>query len=214
MARNGKDTAAAAIINAFKHQYHIRRYALADALKVEVYDAIMVGTSDPRGAALATEARDRISAAGVAGVDGALASVSTDVEKIVAINEWKSTIRATLQQWGTEYRRNRDDNYWVDLLDRRIRMEAPQYALVTDVRFRNELGWVRGRGGVGVHVKRTEYVPDATTMDHISEQELAKTEFDYVIAAPTVTELEHDIVNWFDYIAKRSRIVPSTPFVG
>lgn len=40
-ARNGKDTAVAAIIDRYKTDYDVRRYAFADLLKAELYDALL-----------------------------------------------------------------------------------------------------------------------------------------------------------------------------
>lgn len=65
-------------------------------------------------------------------------------------------VRALLQWWGTELRRNQDEDYWIDHLARRIDQRLPRVdvpVFVTDVRFVNEARWVRQQGGIVVKVE-------------------------------------------------------------
>ncbi len=76
--------------------------------------------------------------------------------------------RSLLQFWGTEYRRSIDPDYWVRQLAQQIELEKPQYALLTDMRFPNEMEFVLQYGET-VRVDR-DGLPPAT---HASETALA-----------------------------------------
>lgn len=54
--------------------------------------------------------------------------------------------RTLLQWWGTEFRRNVEPNYWVNKLAKRLADEKPEIALITDMRFPNEVAFVREHG--------------------------------------------------------------------
>ena len=58
--------------------------------------------------------------------------------------------RQILQWWGTEYRRAQDEEYWVALLNNRIRTlqgQGQPHIVVTDCRFPNEAKALRSMGG-------------------------------------------------------------------
>ena len=76
--------------------------------------------------------------------------------------------RTLYQWWGTEYRRSIDEQYWVRQLAQRIELEKPQIALITDMRFPNEMAWVQQYGET-VRVDR-DGLPPST---HASETALA-----------------------------------------
>lgn len=78
--------------------------------------------------------------------------------------------RPLLQWWGTEYRRSIDTDYWVRQLAQRIELEKPQIALITDMRFPNEMAFVKQYGET-VRVDR-DGLPPST---HASETALADT---------------------------------------
>jgi hypothetical protein len=78
--------------------------------------------------------------------------------------------RTLLQWWGSEYRRSIDPDYWVRQLAQTIELEKPEIALITDVRFPNELSFVHEHGEA-VRVDRPGLPPST----HISETALADT---------------------------------------
>ena len=59
-------------------------------------------------------------------------------------------VRALLQWWGTDLRRNQDPNYWLKALDAKLEAYEGSDTLivVTDVRFPNEAKVIRDRGGL------------------------------------------------------------------
>jgi len=75
--------------------------------------------------------------------------------------------RSLLQFWGAEYRRAQDPDYWVRQLAQTIELEKPQIALISDLRFENEMQFVK-QYGEAVRVDR-DSLPPAT---HISETAL------------------------------------------
>jgi len=84
------------------------------------------------------------------------------------IETHKELFRPLLQVWGTEFRRKwNGDDYWISKV-RLATDSAPDNALVvvTDVRYPNEVDFIRKRGGYLVQVVRPECKPTDT---HVSE---------------------------------------------
>lgn len=88
-----------------------------------------------------------------------------------------------LQYIGTDLYRAKNPNIWVDTLNYQIEEEAPQVALVTDMRFPNEKEWVESQG-FSVRVERlndngTLYVATDRDPNHFSEIALVDEFFDF-----------------------------------
>lgn len=91
-------------------------------------------------------------------------------------------MRRLLQWWGTEFRRTFDPEYWV----KAVAKDLPTSTVITDVRFPNEVAFVRAAGGALIKINRSK--PDSTIgpaviETHVSE-DLAKSdsvEYDLVI---------------------------------
>jgi hypothetical protein len=87
------------------------------------------------------------------------------------------TAREFLQVYGTDICRAIYDNCWVDATTRSIKEDNTQFAIITDVRFPNE---VKGIEDVGGNVVRlTRQITDKDT--HLSETALDNYKFKYVI---------------------------------
>lgn len=92
-----------------------------------------------------------------------------------------------LQETGVWYRNNVDINFWVTLLGRQIQEEQPDIAIITDVRFFNELEFIRSNNGKLIKVVRKN--PDGSSVvapdrdpNHSSESELdSHLEWDYIV---------------------------------
>jgi hypothetical protein len=97
--------------------------------------------------------------------------------------------RWVLQQWGTEYRRAQNANYWIDAARVWLRNmtealnDTPLHGMFagfvnTSVRFPNEQAFIHEEGGVVWHVRRFKDTDDASAsgvasgLDHIAEQGL------------------------------------------
>lgn len=81
--------------------------------------------------------------------------------------------RELLQVYGTDVLRGANPNFWVDLLETRIKRndfdkylgtERPDYVFITDVRFQNEVEKISNMGGVVIKLDRAQF-----TDSHASE---------------------------------------------
>jgi hypothetical protein len=94
----------------------------------------------------------------------------------------KERFRLGLQWWGTEFRRGKNPEYWVNQLRQALIDELDfgdaELAVITDCRFRNEAEMVREQGGILVRVVR----PGFTMGDHhASEAEVDQITTDHTI---------------------------------
>jgi len=78
------------------------------------------------------------------------------------------TVREVLQYVGTDLFRSMHENIWVDTCLRRIQKDDSELALVSDVRFENEVRAIQESGGVVVGLTRTVSKNDS----HRSETEI------------------------------------------
>lgn len=169
-ARRGKDTVVNAIIEARGGQFDIRRYAFADALRQEVENAAVCVWEQNHGGQNYEMADPREIALELCDAYNIPFDPSAVVEPLYPFTKQ----RALYQWWGTEYRRSNDAFYWVNKLRQRIEWERPQFALVTDMRFRNEVSYIRSMEGYTALVDREGYEDKLTTgqQKHASEIEL------------------------------------------
>lgn len=198
-ARNGKDEAASAIVAARGAQFDVRRYAFGDALKKEANE-----TAVRAGGML-----ELFKQGGATDVDGTFTPfpdwVIYDTE--APMDDPKCPLgkqRTLLQWWGTEYRRNQDANYWVAKLEETLEREKPAIALVTDIRYPNEVSWVKSsRDNCVVRVDRLGY--RSNVPEHESEHALdwmGDEDWHYILQVPDgdLPELQKDAVVVFDLI--------------
>jgi hypothetical protein len=94
---------------------------------------------------------------------------------------YEVTPRLILQKMGTEAcRHGIADNIWIAALEKRI--AGYQDVVISDVRFPNEIDFVRSAGGVLVRVKRGEDpTPEQLSTMHISETAWNSYEPDRII---------------------------------
>lgn len=85
------------------------------------------------------------------------------------------TAREVMQYVGTELFRKMYGDVWVDALLRKINNDGPGIALISDVRFPNEVFGLQRSGGVVVRFTRNNDSPDK----HPSETSLDKEVFDW-----------------------------------
>jgi hypothetical protein len=74
--------------------------------------------------------------------------------------------RWVMQQWGTEYRRAQDPEYWTRRVERVIDQSKAKFIVITDVRFENEAQLVQRLGGTLWRVERPGH---GVTTDHASD---------------------------------------------
>lgn len=151
--RSGKDSFASALIE--DHGFH--RVAFADALK----DALLA--FDP------------------------LLPTMTGAEKlssVVSSHGWDvakgyPSVRRALQDFGVVMREHVDRELWIRAAHRRIVAAPSAHVVVTDVRFPNEVAFIRSQGGTLVYVERPGLPDDGDT--HASETSTSSADADVVV---------------------------------
>ena len=202
-AQQGKNTVVSHLVKVFGKRkdgewgkifpLDVREYAFADKLKVEVFDYLQARTF------LTSQAGFPIPK----GLPDPTKLYSLQ-EKIDFINANKEEHRPILQVWGTEYRRRQSKKYWVVQTLDRVTSDAPQVALISDMRFENEAGVCDYTVRVireGFHIHQS---------GHASEQELNGYPYHYVLSAPEgdVEGLKRNAAIIFEKILKESGLLP------
>ncbi len=125
--------------------------------------------------------------------------------------------RKVLQFFGTEAGRHNDPFMWIMALSAYMQERQPQFLLVPDLRFRNEMAWVRSVGGDTVWVNRSDFkTDDAQAKRHVSETELVGAKFDYELhCEDNLDELRRLSHELFEHIVESRNFVPmSSPLVN
>ena len=183
-ARVGKDSIADVLIGTFGFV----GFSFSDALYAEVSENWGVPIEELKDAKLKEVPWERLSL-----------DKSKDREFVKVFGpavHWAGprSPRWVLQQWGTDYRRKQDPDYWVtranETLNRIINSEKIRHAQAlldgsdegfayipgivnTSVRFANEREWIKSVGGTVCHVYRDGTVlADAETAGYVSERGL------------------------------------------
>lgn len=172
-ARSGKDTAVAEIVKQRSSQFDVRRYAFADELKREVNQAVDAFPAGQRDISFLWDDNYHL-----VREDGEWVQLNQypwvkyeeDTDMTDPLCPYGKQ-RNLLQWWGTEFRRNVNPDYWVTKLAKRLEKEKPEIACITDMRFPNEMEWVK-KYGETFRVDRPG-LPALTAASHASEKALS-----------------------------------------
>lgn len=123
-------------------------------------------------------------------------------QKIEWINQNKLVLRNFLQFWGTEHRRNQDQDYWVKKTLERIKEEKPQVALITDMRFRNEAEICDTQ----IQVVRPGFSSGAPI--HVSETELDTFPYPWTVVGESVEDLKKKGFDLVEGLLKKRGLLP------
>lgn len=95
-----------------------------------------------------------------------------------------------LQQIGTNlYRKLIDPNIWIRCLSYAILDNAPRVALIPDIRFLNELQWIKDNNGITCRIQRFNndgsifLSNDGRDNNHQSEIEVDSAQWDYTLSS-------------------------------
>lgn len=105
-----------------------------------------------------------------------------------------------LQRIGLEFREKEDADFWVRILQEKVKDVCEPIIAITDCRFQNEAAFVRDRGGLLVKVSRllpdgSLFVADDRPSHHPSETALdAWSAWNYEIQAKCVIEMEEALM--------------------
>jgi len=81
----------------------------------------------------------------------------TGISAFTEDDEEKKLIRPFLVCWGTEIMRSIDDRIWIDKLEENLSSDCVN--IITDVRFKNELDWIKQNNGLTVFLNRENINP-------------------------------------------------------
>lgn len=137
----------------------------------------------------ARSGKDTAAAAIVKTIDGAQRfSFADDLYAVARVMYGMTTKDAPLlQRIGVEAR-NTDPDVWIRSVYFKIVEARPRLAVIPDVRFPNEMAFVKALGGITIKMSRfnadgTLFVDPSRPADHISETALQDAEWDHVIQA-------------------------------
>lgn len=109
------------------------------------------------------------------------------------INTHKDNFRLILQGWGTDFRRKiYSDDYWLKKTDEFISpVNIHKDFIISDVRFQNEVDYVKSHNGILIRVERHLDYSDS----HISETALdSYDKWDYkIVNDGTILELKEQV---------------------
>lgn len=207
-ARSGKDEACQTILRE-RHgkpimiddpliTYNIKQYSFAKALKQEVTEMALKSGGM---AALFSEGL-RHPGAGYAHTNGDIVELPEWVQYDVVDGDPDCPLgksRTFLQFWGV-FRRQEDENFWVNKVQAQMLKDKPTVALVSDCRFPNEMRWAQ-QFGECVRVDRPSV---KSPNDHISEEALANVPDDQWAAVikntGSLEEFRDEVLFAFDSI--------------
>jgi hypothetical protein len=202
--QSGKDTAVKAILDARSEKFDVRRYAFADMVKQEINTmAVAAGGMKELFEELRSNGIPQQNGGAVTLPDWVVYNPAADMtDPFSPLGKQ----RKLLQWWSTGYRRAQDPYFWVNKLIARLEEEKPAIALISDLRFPNEVTWVVGNKGFSVRMDRLGYVP-AEDGDHESEHQLDwmdDSEWNYIIQCQDgdVEEIRKNAVFVFDHIVE------------
>lgn len=163
----GKDTVADILVA----QYEYVKLSFGTELKREVQHALATRVF-PTG--INSLCRDAMMICLLEGKTNPFAKPTSDAMRIV------------LQQWGTEYRRAADQDYWVNAVQRTIdeiyfAQNGFNFFTIADCRFVNERDWVKAEGGQMWYVDGPSRLTVGVQKKHASEGAITPEMCDRVI---------------------------------
>lgn len=157
----------------------------------------------------ARHGKDTAAAAIIAAIPGAMRfSFADDLYAVARVLYGMTTKDAPLlQRIGVDYRDVKGPDVWVKAVYAKILDAKPRLAIITDVRFPNEMAFVKALGGATVKVTRLTadcrepYVDPSRPATHISECALDGANWDLHLTARDgdVPSLQRAAVQWAQF---------------
>src|ERR1035437_2744409 len=208
--RCGKDEACRTILRERSGEYSIKQFSFAKALKQEV-TRMAEGSGGMQN--LFSDGL-RYPDAGYTRADGTILQLPEWVQYDPAapMDDLDCPLgkqRTFLQFWGV-FRREENPDYWVNQVAKAIAKDKPEIALLSDLRFENEMRFVK-KYGEAIRVDRPS-VRSANT--HISEEALAGVPddcWDSIIKNDsTLEKFREDVLFTFDMLLSSHPLPRST----
>jgi hypothetical protein len=128
------------------------------------------------------------------------------IDSFTQDDEEKKIIRPFLVTWGTEVRRKQNPNIWIDHVESQL--DENKVNIITDVRFGNEMDWLKDKGGYSVFVSR--YLENGAIVEPANETESENNDIlinrsDFQLSWTTVENL-----NWLTAVVYETlhKLVP------
>lgn len=103
------------------------------------------------------------------------------------------TAREVLQYVGTDIFRRMNQNIWVDATIRQIKANTPKLAVITDVRFPNEVEAIKKEGGIVIRLTRNVLNDEHASEKILDEDQYDWSNFNYIIHNQMMTIEETSI---------------------
>ena len=103
-------------------------------------------------------------------------------------NSEKELIRPMLVCWGTDTCRKIDPDYWIKKIEKQVKSSINNKIIVviTDVRYENEVKWIKDNGGFMIHLSRMGQKP--SNFQERSNDPIVKRNSDHIIRWKTFTD--------------------------
>lgn len=149
----------------------------------------------------ARHGKDTAAAAIVKACNALRVGFADDLYAVARVLYGMTTKDAPLLQFvGVHYRETISPDVWIRAVYAKLLDQRPRLAVIPDVRFKNELAFIKALGGVTVKVERytehgTLFVDPSRPATHISETALDGAQWDVVIRnAGSVLDLQDEAV--------------------
>ena len=128
----------------------------------------------------------------------------TREEKEVNLSGRQFSYRKAAQTLGTEWARNLEDAFWLNLAEQELRKH--DRLVITDVRFENEAAWLRQHGGRLIHISGRATTVDGEAAKHASEAGIKPIPGDlYLVNDATLAELNGRVSRLLSSIYREMR---------
>ena len=100
----------------------------------------------------------------------------------------KDIIRPMLVCWGTDVCRKIDNNYWIKKVEKQVKSSINNKIIVVipDVRYENEVKWIKENGGFVIHLRRMGQKP-SNFQERLNDP-IVKRNSDYQISWKTFSD--------------------------
>lgn len=111
-----------------------------------------------------------------------------NISSFTDITSEKDIIRPLLVCWGTDICRKIDSDYWIKKVEKQIKSSINNKIIVviTDVRYENEVKWIKENGGFIIHLSRMGQKP-SNFQERLNDP-IVKRQADHIIKWKTFTD--------------------------
>jgi len=97
------------------------------------------------------------------------------------------TAREAMQYVGTKFFRGIQENIWVDATMRKIKKDRPDFAIIGDCRFPNEVEAIKNNGGRVIKLTRNPFNSDHASEIALDIKHFDHSKFDFILLNHTMS---------------------------